>query len=110
MIDDSQPPILEARGLTKRYGAFAAVRDVNFAIRPRQILGMLGPNGAGKSTIVKIVAGLSEPSSGAVLFKGRRIGDGSTQYKRAAGRQALHASRCIEMRLRGSFRFDVRVA
>jgi ABC-2 type transport system ATP-binding protein len=85
MINDSQPPILEARGLTKRYGAFTAVRDVSFAIRPRQILGMLGPNGAGKSTIVKIVTGLLEPSSGAILFKGRRVGDDLTEYKRALG-------------------------
>jgi len=57
MIDDGQPPTLEARGLTKRYGAFTAVRDVGFAIRPGQILGVLGPNGSGKSTIVKIATG-----------------------------------------------------
>jgi ABC-2 type transport system ATP-binding protein len=85
MIDDGQPPTLEARGLTKRYGAFTAVRDVGFAIRPGQILGVLGPNGSGKSTIVKIATGLLEPSHGVVLFRGRSIGDGLTEYKRLLG-------------------------
>jgi ABC-2 type transport system ATP-binding protein len=85
MIDDSQPPTLEARGLTKRYGAFTAVRDVTFAIRPGQILGMLGPNAAGKSTIVKVATGLLEPSQGVILFKGTRIADDLTEYKRALG-------------------------
>ena len=79
------PPILEARALTKRYGAFTALRDVGFAIRPRQILGLLGPNGAGKSTIVKIVTGLLEPSCGAIWFKGRGVGDALTEYKRSFG-------------------------
>ena len=81
----SRPPILEARGLTKRYGAFTAVRDVGFAIRPGQILGLLGPNAAGKSTIVKIATGLLEPSQGVILFKGRPVGDGLTEYKRSFG-------------------------
>jgi ABC-2 type transport system ATP-binding protein len=85
MSDDSQPPVLEARGLTKRYSALTAVRDVTFVIRPRQILGVLGPNGAGKSTIVKMVTGLLEPSHGTILFKGRRVGDDLTEYKRALG-------------------------
>ena len=85
MSDNSRPPILEARGLTKRYGAFTAVRDVSFAIRPGQILGMLGPNGAGKSTIVKILTGLLEPSYGTILFQGRRAGDDLAEYKRALG-------------------------
>jgi ABC-2 type transport system ATP-binding protein len=85
MTDDNRPPILEARGLTKRYGAFTAARDVGFAIRPGQILGMLGPNGAGKSTIVKIATGLLEPSDGAILFRGRRVGDDLTEYKRSLG-------------------------
>jgi len=50
MIDEA--PILEGRGLTKRYSVLTAVRDVGFAISPRQVLGVLGPNGSGKSTIV----------------------------------------------------------
>src|ERR1700730_8294839 len=77
--------VLEARELAKRYGAFMAVRDVSFAIRPGEILGALGPNGAGKSTIVKMVTGLLEPSRGAVLFKGERIGQELSAFKQSLG-------------------------
>jgi len=78
-------PILEARELAKRYSAFTAVRDVSFAIRPGEILGVLGPNGAGKSTIVKMVTGLLEPSRGAILFKGERIGRQLSAFKHSLG-------------------------
>jgi ABC-2 type transport system ATP-binding protein len=78
-------PILEARELTKRYGALAAVREVSFAIHRGEILGMLGPNGAGKSTIVKMATGLLEPSRGAVLFQGERIGHDLSRFKRSLG-------------------------
>lgn len=85
MNNGSPPPILEARGLTKRYSAVTAIRDVSFSIRPGEILGVLGPNGAGKSTIVKIVTGLLDPSHGTVSFKGTPIGDQLSDYKRALG-------------------------
>ncbi|HUK18269.1 MAG TPA: ABC transporter ATP-binding protein [Bryobacteraceae bacterium] len=78
-------PILEARGLTKRYGAVLAVRDVSLSIRAGEILGVLGPNGAGKSTIVKMVTGLLEPTQGAVLFRGERIGRELSGFKRRLG-------------------------
>jgi ABC-2 type transport system ATP-binding protein len=61
---------LQGQALTKRYGAFTAVRDVNFVICPGQILGVLGPNGAGKSTIVKMITGLLEPTEGAICSRG----------------------------------------
>jgi ABC-type multidrug transport system ATPase subunit len=48
MSNDGRPPALRGQALTKRYGAFTAVRDVNFVICPGQILCVLGPNGAGK--------------------------------------------------------------
>ena len=85
MIDDSRPPMLEARGLTKRYGAFTAVHDVGFAIRPGQILGMLGPNGSGKSTIVKMITGLVEPTRGGVWFEGERIEKLGSRFKSRLG-------------------------
>jgi len=84
-MDQTQPPILEARGLNKRYSALTAVRDVSFSVRPAQILGLLGPNGSGKSTIVKMVTGLLEPSHGTILFKGRPVADDLSDYKRAFG-------------------------
>src|SRR5262245_2169136 len=65
--------MLEARSLTKYYGALAAVRDVTFTAQPGQILGYLGPNGSGKSTTVRMLVGLMEPTAGDVLWNGRSI-------------------------------------
>jgi ABC-2 type transport system ATP-binding protein len=79
------PPILEAQTLAKRYGPVAAVQDVSFSIRPGEILGVLGPNGSGKTTIVKMITGLLDPSRGAVLFRGERIGGEMTAFKRSLG-------------------------
>ncbi len=70
------PPVLEARDLVKRYGAVTAVRDVGFAIRAGEVLGVLGPNGAGKSTIVKMITGMVEPTRGSMLFHGERVTGG----------------------------------
>ena len=78
-------PVLEARGLSKRYGAVAAVRDISFSIRPGETLGVLGPNGSGKSTIVKMITGLVEPSRGHVLSRGERIDADPARYKRSFG-------------------------
>jgi ABC-2 type transport system ATP-binding protein len=65
--------MLEARNLTKRYSAIAAVENVSFTIRPGQILGYLGPNGSGKSTTVKMLTGLIEPSEGEIFFCGENV-------------------------------------
>lgn len=82
---DDTTAVLEARHLAKRYSAFTAVRDMSFAIHAGEILGVLGPNGAGKSTMVKMVTGLLPPSSGTVLFRGVRIEESLTVYKRSLG-------------------------
>src|SRR6266852_3301445 len=65
--------MLEVRELTKRYNRIPVVNGVSFNIEPGQVLGYLGPNGAGKSTTVKILTGLIEPTSGAILFHGRDV-------------------------------------
>ncbi len=61
--DDGRPAV-EARGLTKRYGDFAAASDISFSIKRGEIFGLLGPNGAGKSTTFKMLCGLLTPSEG----------------------------------------------
>ena len=65
--------MLEISHLSKRYNGITAVDDVNFAIRPGEILGYVGPNGAGKSTTVKMIIGLLEPSEGCIRWNGRSI-------------------------------------
>ena len=57
-------PVLEARGLTIRYGTNTAINDVSFAVPERQITAIIGPSGCGKSTLLRILAGLDEPSMG----------------------------------------------
>src|SRR5690606_26311692 len=57
-------PVIEARGLTKRFGDFTAVRDITFKIPRGQVFGLLGPNGAGKSTTFKLLCGLLKPTAG----------------------------------------------
>ena len=77
--------MLEARGLTKRYGGFLALDRVNFQVRRGEILGYLGPNGSGKSTTVNTVVGLIDPSGGSLWMDGAPISDDPIGYKRRIG-------------------------
>ena len=77
--------MLEARSLTKYYGALPALRDASFIARPGQILGYLGPNGSGKSTTVRMLVGLMEPTSGQVLWQGKSIFEDLPAYRKRLG-------------------------
>jgi len=77
--------MLELTGVTKYFGALAAVRNVNFTARPGEVLGYLGPNGSGKSTTVKMVTGLLTPSSGMVTYRGRDIQQELLLHRRRIG-------------------------
>jgi ABC-2 type transport system ATP-binding protein len=63
--------MIEAHGLTKRYGDKLAVDGLTFAVRPGMVTGFLGPNGAGKSTTMRMILGLDAPTSGSVTVNGR---------------------------------------
>jgi ABC-2 type transport system ATP-binding protein len=63
--------MIEARGLTKRYGGKLAVDDLTFTVRPGVVTGFLGPNGAGKSTTMRLILGLDAPTRGSVTVNGR---------------------------------------
>ena len=63
-------PMIEARGLQKRYGDTQAVKGVDLAIYPGEIVGFLGPNGAGKTTTIKLLIGLLRPSAGTARIGG----------------------------------------
>jgi ABC-2 type transport system ATP-binding protein len=64
-------PVIEAQGLTKRYGAATAVDDVSFTTAPGEIFGLLGPNGAGKTTTILMLLGLTEITAGTARVLGR---------------------------------------
>lgn len=63
-------PIIQCTKLTKRFGGFTAVRDLDLELEPGTVLGFLGPNGAGKSTTIRMMLGLSAPTSGTVRLFG----------------------------------------
>jgi ABC-2 type transport system ATP-binding protein len=67
--------MIEASGLTKRYGAKTAVDGLSFTVRPGVVTGFLGPNGAGKSTTMRLILGLDRPSAGDVTVNGRHYRD-----------------------------------
>ena len=77
--------MLQARGLTKRYGGLLALDRVSFELRPGEIVGYLGPNGSGKSTTVNLVVGLLEPTAGELSLSGVRASDDPIAYKRQIG-------------------------
>ena len=56
--------ILETKDLTKKYGTFSALRNVNISLERGKIIGLLGPNGSGKTTFIKLINGLLVPSKG----------------------------------------------
>jgi branched-chain amino acid transport system ATP-binding protein len=65
--------LLEVQGVTRRFGSLQALNGVSFALEEGEILGIIGPNGAGKSTLFNVIAGLDQPTSGAVHYRGRSI-------------------------------------
>lgn len=65
--------LIEARGLTKRFGGLNALDSVDIAVANRELLGVIGPNGAGKTTLFDVLTGLTKPSSGRVSFSGEDI-------------------------------------
>ena len=65
--------LLEARGVTKRFGGLVAVRDVDLDIPKGGIVSIIGPNGAGKTTFFNVVAGIIDPTAGSVGFRGRTL-------------------------------------
>ncbi len=66
-------PLLETRGLTKRFGGLTAVNTVDISVEEGEIFAMIGPNGAGKTTMFNLIAGLYKPTSGTIRFKGKWV-------------------------------------
>lgn len=66
-------PLLDARGVTRRFGGLTAVDAVDFRVERGEIVGLIGPNGAGKTTFFQVISGFLAPDAGEVLFKGRSI-------------------------------------
>lgn len=76
--------LLEVRTLSRSFGTLWAVRNVSFSVQPGELVGLIGPNGAGKSTLYNLIAGALGPTSGEIVFNGRRV-EGQQPYQAARG-------------------------
>ncbi len=70
---EGRTPILEARGIVKRYGQVTALDGVDFQLLPGEILGVIGDNGAGKSTLIKALSGAISPDEGEIYLDGQQV-------------------------------------
>jgi ABC-type branched-subunit amino acid transport system ATPase component len=82
---EASKPIMEVRGLTKRFGGILAVNDVTFSLYPDEILGLIGPNGAGKTTIFDMLSGLLPLDGGRMWFKGVDVTDWGPDKRAGVG-------------------------
>ena len=83
-------PLIELKGITKQYGAVTALDAVDFHISPGEVIGLLGDNGAGKSTLIKILSGIVQPTSGAILYQGRQVRIGSRRESYEMGIETIY--------------------
>ena len=85
-----RPPWLEARGITKQFGAVIALADVDVAFSLGEVVGLIGDNGSGKSTLVKILSGVYQPTSGSLLVEGKPVHLHSAADARSMGVETVH--------------------
>lgn len=83
-------PILEARGLVKRYGKVTALNTCDFDLMPGEILAVIGDNGAGKSTLIKALSGAIRPDGGEILLDGEPIAFETPNDARQAGIETVY--------------------
>src|SRR6478736_8511917 len=72
--------MLDIRNLTKRFGAFTAVDDINLSVPDGAFLVLLGPSGCGKTTLLRMLAGLEQPTAGQIEFDGVVVSDGDRNW------------------------------
>ena len=78
-------PTIVARGLEKRFGKLAAVRDLSLEVRAGEVFGFLGPNGAGKTTTIRMLTGLVRPTRGTAIVAGFDVAKAPLEVKRRVG-------------------------
>ena len=101
---DTRPAIL-ATHLTKRFGDFTAVNDVNFAVRRGEIFGFLGPNGSGKTTSIRMLLGLMKPTSGSVEVLGMQVDDDTAKIRLRVGYMSQRFSLYNDLTVLQNLRF-----
>jgi len=97
--------IIEVTNLVKKFGRFVANDHLNFSVDKGEIFGFLGANGAGKTTTIKILSGLSKPSSGKAIVAGYDVAKHPNKVKRNIGYMSQHFSLYNDMTVKENFRF-----
>ncbi len=87
--------MLQAIGLTKRYGGVAALQSVNLEVRPAEVIGLIGENGAGKSTLIKTLCGLVQPDAGQMLWDGKPATGLNPKASEKLGLGVIHQERHV---------------
>ncbi len=85
-----QGPLLEARGVSKRFGGVHALENVTFSVGAGEVVALAGDNGAGKSTLIKIISGVFQPSEGEIRFEGAAVALANPQDARARGIETIY--------------------
>ncbi len=102
MNPDKGQPVLEARGISKYFGAVTALESVDLSVHPGEVLGVVGDNGAGKSTLMKVLSGLYPPSKGDIFFQGQSVQFGSPKDARDLGIEMVYQ----DLALAGNMQID----
>ncbi len=97
--------IIEVTNLVKKFGSFTANDKLNFTVPEGEIFGFLGANGAGKTTAIKILSGLSKPTSGKVIVAGYDVSKYPNKVKRNIGYMSQQFSLYNDLTVRENFRF-----
>lgn len=86
----STTPIIEFKGITKRFGGITALKDVTFPVAPGGVHALVGENGAGKSTLIKVCGGALQPDAGQMVLQGREVSFANPQASQNAGISIVH--------------------
>ena len=88
--------MFEMKNISKSFGEVKGLSDINFSIKPGEVVGLLGDNGAGKSTLIKIITGYHQPDSGGELYwKGQKMTHMSVQKARKMGIETVYQERAL---------------
>ena len=87
---EQEMPLVEMKGISKSFGEVRALKNVDFNVGRKEIVGLVGDNGAGKTTLVKILTGIYRPDSGEIYYKGKKVNIQNPAIARDMGIEPVH--------------------